>query len=229
MVWNGMKWVEPYRNIMKYRLCCRFCVLSSCVPPSDIHISHHFSTHLQSISFSSSCSTFSQTDGFMRLPVAMGFLISFQPMRRTWESIEHYQNQNYCFFLFWGESLARVLGTALQDINCWAEQTAFWTRESLVAEVLPPQRLGRTWASTKTLRPVATWWVLEASKVNMKLASWVGGELDEEKFHARGGEIRCLFFLGIKDFQALRFFLSPDWSGWDPECMILYDCMCSHF
>lgn len=113
------------------------------------------------------------------------------------------------FFLFWGESLARVLGTALQDINCWAEQTAFWTRESLVAEVLPPQRLGRTWASTKTLRPVATWWVLEASKVNMKLASWVGGELDEEKFHARGGEIRCLFFFGNKGLSGPEVFFIP--------------------
>ena len=78
----------------------------------------------------------------------------------------------------------------------WA--AAFWTRESLVAEVLPPQRLVRTWASTKTLRPVATWWVLEASKVNMKLGSWVGGELgwswmNKSSMHV--GEIAACFFL----------------------------------
>lgn len=164
----------------------------------------------------------------MRLPVAMGFLISFQPMRRKWESTEHYKN--YCFFLILRWKFGTSFGNSFAGHQLLSWAAAFWTRESLVAEVLQSQRLVRTWASTKTLRPVATWWVLEASKVNMKLGSWVGGELgwswmNNSSMHV--GEFRCLFFWGGTDFQAQRCVFIPRLKWLRPR---MYDpFMYSHF
>lgn len=108
--------------------------------------------------------------------------------------------QKLLFFYFevkvWHEFWEQLCRTSIVELSTW------W-----LSGAPPPQRLIRTWASIKTLRPVATWWVLEASKVNMKLGSWVswlGGDLswrwvgwtkNKKKFNARGCEIRCLFFL----------------------------------